>query len=97
MPNAVGDSIIVEIKKALKQFGTYNYYDKGPEEVMDTSLPLEALLDQTPEEIIVTLLQLKEYEDGAPFWELAMAAVDEAQESRPELEQIFRTPGLESY
>lgn len=50
----------MEIKKALKEFGTYSYNDKGPDEVMDMSTHINKLKALPVEECKSVLLELAE-------------------------------------
>src|ERR1700722_18542735 len=53
-PEEFSDKIIADIEVALKLFGTYHYFDKGPGEVMD--VPIEEFKAMSVEDVAKTLL-----------------------------------------
>ncbi len=64
------EQIIIEINEALEQFGSYNYHDKGAEEVMDLYAIFNDLKTMNPEEVIKVLTEVKiNHKDPNPFLE----------------------------
>ncbi len=59
--------IIQAIKDGLKKFGEYNYYDKGPSEVMFMEKWTKQLRALGAEEAAKVLLVVLQYEHGEPF------------------------------
>lgn len=45
------EKLIKEMEDGIKEFGSYSYFDKGPEEVMELGSILKQLNSQTKEEI----------------------------------------------
>ena len=64
MRHPLSDEIITAIKAALKQFGEYNYYDKGPDEVMETEELLSKMEALSDEDLAKVCCDLIEYEHG---------------------------------
>ena len=53
--------IRVGIQTALKQFGSYSYFDKGPEEVMDLDAIVEAAKDTPAKELSDVLYDVRKF------------------------------------
>ena len=60
-------SIILDIKSALKQFGEYSYYDKGPSEVMDMDSYYREFKSMTPGDTEKILLEVLKNKHGELF------------------------------
>lgn len=56
-----------EIDKAIKNFGEYNYYDKGPHEVMPLDVLLNKTKDMTGKEIADLLVEVRKHKYGDEF------------------------------
>lgn len=55
------------IKEAIKKFGEYNYFDKGPDEVMDMNSIMSRMKDMNGEQILSLLEEIVTDEYGAEF------------------------------
>lgn len=58
---------ITQINKAVRQFGEHNYYDKGPQEVMDIAAVCKSMEGMTAEQIGDVLNTVKESKHGEQF------------------------------
>lgn len=91
--------IKTDIKKAIKQFGEYTYFDKGPREVLDISKYINSFKEMKGEEVSNILFDLlavdKKY--GEAFVSAVLVELqdwDDANWSEmflvhPELEKLF--------
>lgn len=83
---------IGEIKTALKQFGEYSYYDKGPNEVMDMpSICFKRMSDMDAKQIADVLAEVREYKHGERF--VSEVLVD-LQESAQKLDALYEDKRL---
>ena len=69
-------TIIKDIKTALDQFGTYTYYDKGAEEVMDMYSYLNKASKMDADELAKILLEVLDYEHGSQFVSCLLCDLD---------------------
>lgn len=72
----LAEQYIKEIKAAMKMFGSYSYYDKGPDEVMKVNW--KPLIKLSQQERVQVLKELLAFKDGQP---LAYAIVSELQDA----------------
>lgn len=79
-----------KIKEALKMFGEYPYYDKGPHEVMDIDELVREAEKLPIEELISELNLLAAYEHGEPAVNAILHSVDEDQK----FEKLFEDDDL---
>ena len=76
---------IAEIKKALKEFGEHNYYDKGADEVMVVNPKPFLALKQS--ERLQVVKELMAYKHGQPFCEELASSFDFARENKNPLSE----------
>jgi hypothetical protein len=55
------NKITTALDEGLKRFGTYNYYDKGPDEIMDVRTLSAQLVVLSKEDITFVLNGVKNY------------------------------------
>ena len=87
-----------DLEKALKQFGTYSYYDKGVDEVFDAS-PIVAYAGTLDVKDAVKFLStLAEHEHGEHLAEHIVSCLDDADEKWfEEVVEGCRALGMEVY
>lgn len=78
---AFANQCIAEVKKALKRFGEYSYYDKGASEVLDLNSLLAEARKLTPGDVGRALLLLIDYEHGEPLARGIVHGLDESYAS----------------
>jgi hypothetical protein len=64
-----------DIRKAIKQFGEYNFYDKNCHEVMD--LPIHELQELTVDDVAETLLLVSKNKAGMKFVSDVIVSMDD--------------------
>ena len=65
------------IKKALKEFGAYSYFDKGPDEVMDLTPFVSSFRKLTNKDRVKILKELARSDEGELFVESLIARLEE--------------------
>ena|SRR3972149_5411325 len=86
------DACLKELGLALKRFGTYQFDDKGPGEVMNMNILLtmfRAVDAKTAGEALIKLSQVKKYEGRGES--LASALVGDMEN----WDELFEQPGIE--
>lgn len=84
--------ILEELGIALKQFGTYSFDDKGPNEVMDTNAFVEELRALSPTDAAMVLLDVavsKKFKGRG--LQVAMSLVTDLQD----WDDLFAFPGID--
>ena len=82
------------IKEAIKKFGEYNYYDKGPQEVMDMTAIEKRLADMSAEQISKLLLEMEKFPKyGTEFVRSIMYGLD----TRQDLDSLYEDERLAKY
>lgn len=79
-----------KIKEALRLFGEYPFYDKGPNEVMDIDELVREAKKLPIEELISELKLLATYEHGEPVVSVILHSVDED----PKFKKLFEDDDL---
>lgn len=85
--------IISKLEEALRQFGEYSYYDKGPHEVMDTeaiAIELMSMPAKTAGEVLAGVGEHQHGEELARSLLSNMDGVDDAW-----FYECFETSGVE--
>lgn len=59
--------MIAAIKQALKDYGEYTYYDKGPDEVIGMRPWMQRLFALPIPEVVTALEEVLAWEHGEPF------------------------------
>lgn len=89
--------IKIEIATAIKRFGEYSFYDKGPGEVMDLGRIYERMMDMNAQQIADVLADVRTYAaagkpgEGETFVQHMLCDLDD----RPELDALYADPRLE--
>jgi hypothetical protein len=65
------------INQAIKKFGSYNYLDKGPEEVMDMGAIVEQLSAMPVNDVADLLAEVREGEYGEDFVSSVLCSMQE--------------------
>lgn len=90
--NELAQQIIEELGVALKEFGSYSFDDKGPNEVMDISALVAELRVLTPTDAAMTLIEVatcKKHKGRG--LQVAMSLVTDLQD----WDELFETPGID--
>lgn len=78
----IGNKLIKDLKSALKRFGTYSYYDKGADEVMDINGWMKKLDKLTVKELGTTLSYvLDNHKDSGNLVECIISCSDHREEN----------------
>ena len=73
------------INEALKKYGTYNYADKGPDEVMDMPSIEKKMEDMSAKQLADLCAELRK----SPFGELFVSCVLVDLQSRDDLDDLY--------
>jgi hypothetical protein len=79
--SAYTKKLLKEMRFALREFGRYNYYDKGPSEVMDIARIAGELKAMTASDARKVLVALRATDAGEVLAECLESAVDDADEA----------------
>lgn len=85
--------LIAETKDAIKQFGAYEFGDKGPQEVMDIASAVNRLRALGPQEARKVLVELCSYKTKNGDYGLSVASccVCDMQD----WDELFQQPGID--
>ena len=72
--------IIKKLEEALKRFGTYSYYDKGPHEVIDTMAIAAELKKLTAKEAGEILKEVGKHERGELLRDCLASDMDDVKD-----------------
>lgn len=82
-----------EYRTAIKKFGTYSFWDKGPSEVMNLSPFVSALREMTAEDAAQKLKELSDMGDGQA--RVVNEMLVDLQDMDEWLDQVLDISGLE--
>lgn len=77
-----------QILAAIKQFGTYSYDDKGPEEVMDIPVIVERMSSMNAQQIADVLAEVRGSEYGERFVSTMLVVLQD----REDLDVLYDDP-----
>lgn len=92
--------IITLIKSALKEFGEYDYQDKGAREVMDIDpIVTRLLLYKTAKEVLEVLTEVEKFEDSEPLLTDVICTMDGSEETSQVkyLDELFESELFKRY
>ena len=78
---------ISEIKKVIKQYGEYTYWNKGADEVMDIPKYVKELQTLSDNELYITLKEIGKHDLSKPF----MSAVLSRFEELPVMDKLIES------
>lgn len=73
-------SVLADLDKALKQFGTYNYYDKGVDEVFNASQAVDHVRKLDSKKAVEFLVNLSKHEHGSHLVSHIVMCLDDSPE-----------------
>jgi hypothetical protein len=82
-----------KLDEALELFGTYNYYDKGVDEVMSTTLIVDKLTNLSAKECGEILVEVKKHKHGEHLVNYLVGGMDNMPTTW--FEEVLRLSGAE--
>jgi len=93
MRHEFSKKITEKIEEALKLFGEYNYYDKGPHEVMDVN-PLVAEIEKlSDEELADVCIDLMNHPHGTFFMD---SFIEDLEFDYDKVQKIIKDAGIDT-
>lgn len=71
------EKCVADINDAVTNYGVITYYDKGPFEVMDIDIHVNAIKKMEPDEAATILSEVLKTEHGEPFVRSVLIGLDE--------------------
>jgi hypothetical protein len=91
--------LLKDLDVALKQFGTYNYYDKGVDEVFDASQAVAHVKTLTAKDAVEFLKNLSKHEHGEHLASHIVSCCDDVLHANwfDDVVEGCRAEGMEVY